>query len=72
MMTWCLVMQVMTLSLAAGPGLGEPAGIDDLPRLLSGRTRAENALWIENPLTARFNSSKQVWWRISRARRPLR
>ncbi len=34
--------------------------VDDLPRLLPGRTRAENALWIENALSARFNSSKQV------------
>ena len=57
-MTWCLAMQMMTLSLAAG--LGEVAGIEDLPRLVAGRTRAENALWIENSLTARFNSSKQV------------
>lgn len=60
MVTWCLAVQMMVLGLAAGPGLGELAGIDDLPRLLAGRTRAENALWIENPLPARFNSSKQV------------
>ena len=57
-MTGYLAIQMMALSLVAG--LGEGAGIDDLPRLLAGRTRAENALWIENPLTARFNSSKQV------------
>lgn len=60
MVTWCLAVQVMTLSLVAGPGLGELAGIEDLPRLLAGRTRAENALWIETPLTAQFKSSKQV------------
>jgi len=58
MVTWCLTVQMMTLSLAAG--LGEAAGIEDLPRLVAGRVRAENALWIENALTARFNSSKQV------------
>jgi len=58
MVTWCLAIQMMTLSLAAG--LGEVAGIEDLPRLVTGRTRADNALWIENPLTARFNSAKQV------------
>ena len=28
--------------------------------LTPGRTRAENALWIENPLTAQFKTSKQV------------
>jgi hypothetical protein len=56
----CLAIQVMALSLAAGPGLAELAGVEELPRLVAGRTRAENALWIENPLTARFNSSKQV------------
>ena len=58
MVAWCLVLQMMTLSLAAG--LGAVAGIDDLPRLLAGRTRTENALWIENPLTAQFKTSKQV------------
>ena len=36
------------------------AGLDNLDRLESGRTKAENALWIENPLTARFNTSKRV------------
>ncbi|HUS73708.1 MAG TPA: glycoside hydrolase family 172 protein [Sedimentisphaerales bacterium] len=34
--------------------------ISDLARLTPGRTAAQNALWIENPLSARFNSSKQV------------
>ena len=58
MVTWCLVVQMMTLGLAAG--LSDVAGIDDLPRLVAGRVRAENALWIENSLTARFNSAKQV------------
>jgi hypothetical protein len=48
-------------------GLGlifNPSGVradwDDLPRLIPGRVRAENALWIENPLGARFNSAKRV------------
>jgi hypothetical protein len=58
MMTLCLAVQMMTLSMVAG--LGEVAGIEDLPRLVPGRTRAENALWIENSLSARFNSAKQV------------
>ncbi len=34
--------------------------LDSLPRLDEGRVKAENALWIENSLTARFNSSKRV------------
>ncbi len=36
------------------------SGLEDLPRLDPGRTRAENALWTENALSARFNSSKRV------------
>ncbi len=55
-MTLC-VLAVMVL-------MGQPAGLDagiaDLPQLTPGRTAAVNALWIENPLTARFNTSKQV------------
>ncbi len=39
---------------------GQTAGLEDLPKLTPGRTKAENALWIENPLSARFNSSKRV------------
>ncbi|MCL5278805.1 MAG: DUF2961 domain-containing protein [Planctomycetes bacterium] len=58
MATWYLVMQMAVLSLAAGAG--ELADVEDLPRLVAGRVRAENALWIENALTARFNSAKQV------------
>ena len=30
-------------------------GLDQLPTLLPGRTAAQNALWLENELTARFN-----------------
>jgi hypothetical protein len=41
-------------SLPAQPSL------EDLASLRPGRTKAENALWIENPLSARFNSSKRV------------
>ena len=35
---------------AAGPACGQGPRLADLDRLESGRTRAENALWIENPL----------------------
>jgi hypothetical protein len=45
-------------SLALGAAL--PPGLEDLARLTPGRTRAENALWIENPLTARFNTTNRV------------
>ncbi len=42
-------------SMAAGAG-----DLLDLARLIPGRTYAQNALWIENPLTARFHNSRQV------------
>lgn len=38
----------------------DTASLLSLPQLAPGRTRAENALWIENDLSARFNSSKRV------------
>jgi len=60
-MMWSIAVQIVTLSLAAGAAQGEfLTGIGDLARLMPGRTRAENALWIENGLSQRFNSSKQV------------
>jgi hypothetical protein len=34
--------------------------IEGLPTLSPGKTEAQNALWIENPLNVRFNSSKRV------------
>jgi hypothetical protein len=33
---------------------------EDLAKLTPGRTRAENALWIETPLTAQFKSARRV------------
>ncbi|MBI4659026.1 MAG: DUF2961 domain-containing protein, partial [Verrucomicrobia bacterium] len=50
----------MVLAATSLGCLGQPGGLEDLSKLMTGRTRAENALWIENPLSARFNSSKQV------------
>lgn len=41
---------------ASGPGVAW----DGLARLTPGRVRSENALWIENALSARFNTSTQV------------
>ncbi len=40
--------------------LAEPFQLPELARLTPGRTAAENALWIENPLTAQFRTSKSV------------
>lgn len=37
-----------------------PPGLNELADLVPGRVRAENALWIENPLSARFNSTQRV------------
>ncbi len=52
-----LLTALLPFTASASAGLSE---LPDLPTLTPGRTRAENALWIETPLTARFNSSKQV------------
>lgn len=42
----------------AQPGL--QSELSSLPALIPGRTRAQNALWIETPLTAQFKTSKRV------------
>jgi hypothetical protein len=55
-----MAVHVLAWSAAVAPLAGGFPGIDDLPRLVPGRTFADNALWIENPLEKRFNSSKQV------------
>jgi hypothetical protein len=48
-----------TLLTACSPA-GDAHEVVGLARLTPGRTAAQNALWIETPLTARFNSSKRV------------
>jgi hypothetical protein len=45
--------------LATG-ALAQPIDFSDLARLTPGRVKAENALWMENPLTAQFKTSKRV------------
>ncbi|HVM49448.1 MAG TPA: glycoside hydrolase family 172 protein [Candidatus Acidoferrum sp.] len=50
----------LSAALCGNWALGQAPGLQDLATLTPGRTRAENALWIETPLTARFNSSKHV------------
>lgn len=55
------IIQLLSAALSLNCSLGAaPMGPEDLARLTPGRTRAENALWIENALSARFNSSKRV------------
>jgi hypothetical protein len=46
--------------LTFGAARAQTGPLEDLSKLSPGRTRAENALWIENPLTAQFKSSKRV------------
>jgi hypothetical protein len=57
-------MYVFIFALVFGPTAAAissgAAGIADLPNLTPGRTNAENALWIENPLSRQFGSSKRV------------
>ncbi len=50
----------LAVALLTSSVTGVRAGWDSLPQLTPGRTQAENALWIENPLTARFNASNRV------------
>lgn len=38
----------------------QAASWEDLAQLTPGRTKAVNALWLENPLSARFNTSNRV------------
>jgi hypothetical protein len=55
-MTLCVLVVMVTMGQAGGLD----AGIADLAKLTPGRTAAQNALLIENSLSARFNSSKRV------------
>jgi hypothetical protein len=54
------VLWLLTSGPGAYPAPGQNMGLEDLATLTPGRTKAENALWIENALSARFNSSKRV------------
>jgi hypothetical protein len=55
-----VLLSVLALAVAGVAGSWPPAGWDTLPVLTPGQTKAENALWIENPLTARFNTTNRV------------
>ena len=54
------------LGLCAGVAGAQTAGLEGLATLTPGRTKAGNALWIEDPLTAQFKTSKRVVWRTSK------
>jgi len=54
------VLHVLVVTGVLGQVAHPGAGTADLARLTPGRTAAQNALWIENALSARFNSSRQV------------
>jgi D-arabinan exo alpha-(1,3)/(1,5)-arabinofuranosidase (non-reducing end) len=56
----CFLMLVLTFNPTLSATLSSTGGINDLPDLVPGRTLAENALWIENPLSRQFASSKRV------------
>lgn len=53
-----LVVAAALLGGCAAAGAGDR--VDDLCRLSPGRTAAQNALWIENPMSGRFNSARRV------------
>lgn len=59
-----MVKQLVFITLLTiafiSPGEGQWEDVSNLSSLTPGRTAAQNALWIENPLSARFNTSKQV------------
>jgi hypothetical protein len=56
----CVRSLLGIILLAAWAVSAQPLDPETLCLLTPGRTRAENALWIENPLSARFNNSKRV------------
>jgi len=59
-MTPLIASYILTVSLLMSQVSYPALDLEELPHLVSGRTAAQNALWIENPLSARFNSSKRV------------
>ncbi|MCX5638123.1 MAG: DUF2961 domain-containing protein [Planctomycetota bacterium] len=59
-MASCVTVYILAVSLTIAPVSDPASSFDELARLTAGRTGAQNALWIENPLSARFNTSKRV------------
>ena len=55
-----LNLPCVCIALSAATAFGQVPGLEGLARLTPGWTKAENALWIENPLTAQFKTSRHV------------
>jgi len=54
--------QSLILFVAAGvtAALGQSFDLGNLPKLQPGKTKAQNALWLETPLTEQFKTGKRV------------
>jgi hypothetical protein len=50
----------LVLGFSAVASQAQTSSVADLARLTPGRTKAVNALWIENPLTSQFRTTKRV------------
>ena len=59
-MTWQTVVVTQVLGLSLLAARGQVPEIAALPVLTPGRTAAQNALWVENPLSKRFHSARRV------------
>ena len=59
MLRTCTAMTLGAL-LTVAQGAVAQVGLGDLPTLSPGRTATKNALWLENPLSTRFLSTKRV------------
>src|ERR1039458_2008074 len=55
-----IVVAGVGLALWTATAWGQTTELEGLAELTPGRTKAANALWIENPLTAQFKTSKHV------------
>ncbi len=55
-----ILLHIFAVNAALGQTADFDAGISGLAHLTPGRTAAQNALWIENALSARFNTSRRV------------
>src|SRR5271169_5155155 len=55
-----MVVAGLGLALGAMAACAQNFNLEGLATLTPGRTKAENALWIETPLTAQFKTSKRV------------
>ncbi len=53
-------LPAVSLALCGATACAQPTTLDGLAHLTPGVTRADNALWIENPLTAQFKTTRHV------------